>query len=150
MDQPTLIATKSFVRDLADGQEVDSVFVVRAPNQRQKRNGDPFLKLQLGDATGPVEAVAWDWVDELAPGLPAGAIVRVRGRFSVDERYGAGITIRRMRAAAEGEYDLADLAEAPPIPYARWQPPSVADRDRPAPAPARSCSTVCSTTRREP
>ena len=30
MDQPQLIATKKFVRDLADGQAVDSVFEVRA------------------------------------------------------------------------------------------------------------------------
>jgi 3'-5' exoribonuclease len=117
MDQPSLIPTKCFVRDLVDGQEVDAIFVVRARNRRQKRNGEAFLKLQLGDATGLVEAVAWDGVDELDPVCKGGAIVRVLGRYSVDERYGAGITIRRMRAAAEGEYQLADLAEAPPVPY---------------------------------
>ena len=52
MDQPSLIPTKCFVRDLVDGQEVDAIFVVRARNRRQKRNGEAFLKLQLGDATG--------------------------------------------------------------------------------------------------
>ena len=41
------------------------------------------------------------------------------GRFQVDSRYGAGITVRALRPAAEGEYDLADLTEAPPIPYAQ-------------------------------
>ena len=102
MEQPTLIPTKCFVRDLADGQEVDSIFVVRARNRRQKRNGEPFLKLQLGDATGSVEAVVWDGVDELDQLCDGGAIVRVLGRYSVDERYGRGITIRRMRAAAGG------------------------------------------------
>ena len=43
--------------------------------------------------------------------------MRVLGRYSVDERYGAAITVRRLRAAAEGEYELADLTEAPPVPY---------------------------------
>jgi 3'-5' exoribonuclease len=119
MEQPTLIPTKCFVRDLADGQEVDSIFVVRARNRRQKRNGEPFLKLQLGDATGSVEAVVWDGVDELDQLCDGGSIVRVLGRYSVDERYGRGITIRRMRAAQEGEYELVDLAEAPPIPYSQ-------------------------------
>ena len=119
MEQPTLIPTKCFVRDLADGQEVDSIFVVRARNRRQKRNGEPFLKLQLGDATGSVEAVVWDGVDELDGLCEGGSIVRVLGRYSVDERYGRGITIRRMRAAQEGEYELVDLAEAPPIPYSQ-------------------------------
>ena len=108
--------TKCFVRDLVDGQEVDAIFVVRARNRRQKRNGEAFLKLQLGDATGLVEAVVWDGVEELDPVCNGGAIVRVLGRYSVDERYGAGITIRRMRAAVEGEYQLADHAEAPPVP----------------------------------
>ncbi|MEA2419278.1 MAG: 3-5 exoribonuclease [Thermoleophilaceae bacterium] len=117
MEQPTLIPAKCFVRDLVDGQEVDAIFVVRARNRRQKRNGEPFLKLQLGDATGSVEGVVWDDVSELDQVCDSGAIVRVLGRYSIDERYGGGITIRRMRAAQEGEYETADLAEAPPIPY---------------------------------
>jgi 3'-5' exoribonuclease len=117
MDQPTLIPSKCFVRDLADGQEVDAIFVVRARARRQKRNGEAFLKLQLGDTTGVVEALVWDDVEALAGVCDAGAIVRVLGRYSLDERYGGTITIRRMRAAAEGEYELVDLTESPPIPY---------------------------------
>ena len=62
MEQTTLTPTRCFVRDLADGQEVNEVFVVRAHTRRQRRNGDPFLKLQLGDMSGAVEAVVWDEV----------------------------------------------------------------------------------------
>ena len=119
MEQPTLIPAKCFVRELADGQEVDSFFVVRGRALRQKRNGESFLKLQLGDVSGVVEGVVWDDVDTLAPVCDAGAVVRVRGRYSVDERYGGAITIQRMRAAVDGEYQLADLTETGPIPYAR-------------------------------
>ena len=119
MEQPTLMPAKRFVRDLQNGQEVDSIFVVRAHSRRQKRNGESFLKLQLGDVSGAVEAVVWDGVDELAPVCPSGAVVRVLGRFSVDERYGSALTVRRMRAAVEGEYDLADLTEGSPVPYAQ-------------------------------
>ncbi|MEA2348181.1 MAG: hypothetical protein QOG62_1968, partial [Thermoleophilaceae bacterium] len=50
---------KHFVRDLVDGQAVDSIFVVRDRARRQKKNGEDFLKLQLGDVTGAIEAVAW-------------------------------------------------------------------------------------------
>jgi 3'-5' exoribonuclease len=117
MEQPTLTAAKAFVRDLQDGQEVDSVFVVQELSRRQKRNGDVFLKLQLGDASGRVEAVVWDGVEEACACAATGAVVRVAGRYSVDGRYGASLTLRSVRAAAEGEYDLADLAEAPPIAY---------------------------------
>jgi 3'-5' exoribonuclease len=117
MEQPTLTPAKCFVRDLTDGQEVNSIFVVRAHSRRQRRNGEAFLKLRLGDVTGSMEAVVWDDVDRLAPICPSGAIVRVLGLFCVDERYGGALTIKRMRAAVEGEYDLADLMEGSPVPY---------------------------------
>jgi 3'-5' exoribonuclease len=117
MEQTTLTLSKCFVRDLVDGQEIDSVFLVRAHSRRQKRNGEPFLKLLLGDVTGTVEAVMWDGVEELAPVCGTGAVVRVAGRYVVDERYGAGVTVRALRSAADGEYELADLTEGPPVPY---------------------------------
>ncbi len=117
MEQTTLTPTRCFVRELADGQEVNEVFVVRAHTRRQRRNGTPFLKLQLGDMSGAVEAVIWDEVEALAPICPAGSVVRILGRYSVDERYGAAVTVKRMRAAAEHEYELSDLTEAPPVPY---------------------------------
>jgi 3'-5' exoribonuclease len=117
MEQTSLTPTRCFVRDLADGQEVNEVFVVRAHSLRRRRNGEPFLKLQLGDSSGAVEAVIWDEVEALAPVCPSGSVVRILGRFAVDERYGPGLTVKRMRAAAEHEYDLGDLTEAPPVPY---------------------------------
>jgi 3'-5' exoribonuclease len=92
---------------------------VRAHSRRQKRSGEPFLKLQLGDVTGVIEAVVWDGVDELAPLCGCGSVVRVLGRYSVDERYGRALTVRRLRAAVDGEYDLDDLTEGPTIPYAQ-------------------------------
>ena len=117
MEQTTLTPTRCFVRDLADGQEVNEVFLVRAHSRRQRRNGEPFLKLQLGDMSGVVEAVIWDEIEDLGPLCPTGSVVRILGRHSVDERYGAAITIRRMRAAAEHEYDIDQLTEAPPVSY---------------------------------
>ena len=83
MEQPTLMPSKCFVRDLANGQEVNSIFVVRSHSQRQRRNGETFLKLQLGDVTGCVEAVVWDEVNELAPLCPSGSVIRVLGRYTV-------------------------------------------------------------------
>jgi 3'-5' exoribonuclease len=117
MDQPTLTQTKEFVRDLVDGQAVDSVFVVRDRNRRQKKNGDAFLKLQLGDVTGAVEAVVWDGVDEIAAAAEPGAVVRVAARYAIDGRYGACLTVRGLRGAEDGEYDLSELLEGPSVAY---------------------------------
>src|SRR5918911_2139970 len=105
--QPTLDSTgpgpKVFVRELCDGARVESPFLVRDVTRRQKRNGDSFLKLQLGDATGAVEAVVWDDVDAGAAAAPPGAVVFATGTFTVDARYGACLTIRSVRPAAAGE-----------------------------------------------
>jgi 3'-5' exoribonuclease len=105
--------TKVFVRDLADGARVESPFVVRDVARKEKRNGESFLKLQLGDCTGMVEGVVWDGVDEVAGVAAPGAVVVVAGRYSVDQRYGSCITVRSVRAAEPGTFDPADLMDAP-------------------------------------
>jgi 3'-5' exoribonuclease len=117
MEQPTLTNEKVFVRDLVDGQAVDSVFVVRDRTLRQKRNGDAFLKLQLGDATGTVEAVVWDGVDQINGSCDPGGVIRAAGRYGVDGRYGACLTVRALRPAEDGEYDPSELLEGPPVAY---------------------------------
>jgi 3'-5' exoribonuclease len=116
LEYPTLGAcTKAYVRDLCDGQAVDSVFVVRERTRRLKRNGDAFLKLRLADVTGSCEAVLWEGVDEFYEACCVGSVVWVSGLYSVDARYGATLTVRTVRAAERGEYDIADLAEGPPV-----------------------------------
>ena len=117
MEQTSLSIEKVFVRDLADGQAVDTVFLVRERTRRQKRNGEPFLKLQLGDVTGQVEAVAWDGVEQLEACAEPGAAVRVAGRYEIDERYGATLTVKALRPADPAEFEPADLHDAPPLPY---------------------------------
>ena len=96
---------------------VDSVFVVRDRVRRDRKNGDPFLKLRLSDVTGTVEGVMWDGVDDVHDDTAPGTIVRVEGRYSVDSRHGGCITIRTVREAADHEYETRDLHDAPPHPY---------------------------------
>jgi 3'-5' exoribonuclease len=121
MDQPTLDSTavhsKVFVRELCDGARVESPFLVRDVARRQKKNGDAFLKLQLGDVTGAVEAVVWDGVDAAAEAAAPGSVVFASGTFTVDARYGACLTIRSVRPAVDGEYDPADLHQGPSQAY---------------------------------
>ena len=122
LSQPSLdglTASKAFVRDLEDGQQIESPFLVRDRTRREKRNGEPFLKLQLGDVTGMVEAVLWDGVDEAMEATAPGSVVVVAGRYEVKDRYGACITLRSVREAADGSFDPADLHDAPPVPFDR-------------------------------
>ncbi|MEA2424614.1 MAG: 3-5 exoribonuclease, partial [Thermoleophilaceae bacterium] len=93
---------KVFVRDLCDGQTVDSFFVVRERTRREKRNGESFMKVQLGDSTGAVEGVCWECSDELWAAAAPGTVVRVLGPYSVHAQYGRSLTIRALRPAEMG------------------------------------------------
>ena len=106
---------KLYVRDLRDGQAIDTVFVVLERSRRQKRNGEPFLKLRLGDVTGALEAVVWDGVEALFESCCAGAVVRVEGALAVDDKYGASLTVRSLRRADDGEYEPSDLLDGPAV-----------------------------------
>src|SRR6478609_5998371 len=90
---------KVFVRDLCDGEVVDTFFLVRERIRREKRNGEAFMKLQLGDSTGIVEAVCWDCSEQVWSAAAPGTVVRVAGGYSVHAQYGKSITVRGLRAA---------------------------------------------------
>ena len=123
LDQPPLDGVaalpppKVFARELCDGQAVETPFLVRDRSRRQKRNGDAFLKLQLGDRTGAVEAVVWDEVEQAAEVCRPGAVVVVNGKHALDGRYGACLTVRSVRPASDAEYDPADLSDGPSVAF---------------------------------
>ncbi|MGE5282649.1 MAG: 3'-5' exoribonuclease YhaM family protein [Chloroflexota bacterium] len=96
--------------DLEDGQHMEGVYAVRERELRRKRNGEPWLRLVLGDAGGVCEAVAWEDAEALYAAADPGTAVHVSGLFEVSERWGAKIKLSALRAAADDEYDPADLA----------------------------------------
>lgn len=102
------------LRDLTDGQDCDVVLVLRAREERSKRDGGRFLKLTLGDRTGTVAGVMWDGCEAVPDGCHSGAIVRVAGRFTQHARYGAQLTVRAIRPAHPQEADLEALLDGPP------------------------------------
>jgi 3'-5' exoribonuclease len=108
------------VRDMVDGQ-VAGAFAVREREVRQKRNGESFLQLSLADRTGSVRALSWDDVEERREQSQPGSVVWVAGEFRDDSRWGATLTIREMRQADPGEYELDQLASAPEVPVARLE-----------------------------
>jgi len=108
------------IRELADGQRVAAVFCVRERNLRQKRsNGEPFLKLILGDASGSVEAICWDDPEERFSLAEPGSAVHVNGLVEQSERWGTSIKLQALRPAEPSEYDPASLAAGPEVPLER-------------------------------
>lgn len=96
--------------ELEDGQRVGGVFAVRERELRRKRNGDPWLRLSVGDATGTAEAVCWEDAETLYAKCSTGCAVFIAGAFEVSDRWGAKIKISSLREAEPHEYEAADLA----------------------------------------
>ncbi len=98
------------LRDLEDGQRVAGVYAVRERELRRKRNGEPWLRLSVGDATGSAEAVCWEEAEALYALCATGTAVFVSGVFEVSERWGPKIKIAKLREAEPDEYETDQLA----------------------------------------
>ena len=101
------------IRDLADGERVDSVFAVRDRDLAKKRNGEDFLRLKLGDSTGSLAAVCWDDAARAFEIATPGAVLRVAGRYSISPQYGPQLKVESLATVAEGDYEPAELGAAP-------------------------------------
>jgi 3'-5' exoribonuclease len=108
--EPPTPAERIALRDLEDGQRVRGVFAVRQRELRRKRNGDPWLRLSVGDATGTAEAVCWEDAEPRYALCATGTAVFVTGTFEMSERWGAKIKIADLREAEPHEFEADDLA----------------------------------------
>jgi len=98
---------KVFVTDLIEGEAVTSFFLTKQVQVRQRRSGEPYLSLVLGDRTGEVAAVMWEGVEEASKELTEGDIVKVQGLLGSYQRE-RQLTITRLRKAAPEEIALED------------------------------------------
>ena len=102
-----------FVRDLPDGETIETILLVKESATAQRRSGEDYLRLKLCDCTGTLDAVAWDGVAEVSEIAQPGTALRVRGRYEVSQRYGPQLTLKAASLAEAGDYRLADLMEGP-------------------------------------
>ncbi|HTZ73806.1 MAG TPA: HD domain-containing protein [Candidatus Aquilonibacter sp.] len=98
-----------FVRDLADGQAVVSLFLVREKEVRTSpRTGKSWLQLSLGDRTGTISAKMWDNFDALVTTFDCDDVIHIRGRVKTYNGE-KELTIEQIVPAREHDYDLGDF-----------------------------------------
>jgi len=106
---------KTYVADLVDGQTVTSYFLCPERDVRTTKNGGTMVNLTLLDATGQVKGVHFDPSEEALATLAPGRVVKVRGRYRIDAKWGPQLVLDRLRVLDEGEYDAAALVPVSPI-----------------------------------
>ncbi len=99
---------KSFyVRDLLPNQVMTTTFLVHTKDVRQKKSGEPYLSLLLGDRTGEVDAKMWDNVAEVMDTFDRDDFVKVKGLLQIFQNR-PQLTIHKMARLDDSDVNLGD------------------------------------------
>jgi 3'-5' exoribonuclease len=97
----------AFVTDLISEQTITSFFLVHEKEVRNTREGRAYLRLELGDRSGTVEARMWDQFEAIAKDIHRDDFVKVQARVEV-YRNRPQLAVLQVRLARPEEIDLAD------------------------------------------
>jgi len=99
---------KLFVKDLEPDPSITSFFLVHEKEVRSTANGKAYLRMELGDRTGTVEARMWDQFELPAKDVNRDDFVKVQARVEL-YRNRPQLTLQQFRVAKPDEIDLGDF-----------------------------------------
>ncbi|NOY53374.1 MAG: HD domain-containing protein [Deltaproteobacteria bacterium] len=70
------------IAELAEGQKVSGIYLVRAKSLATTRAGKPFLTVKLGDRSGEIDAKVWEKADRVAQEFSKGDFLQVAGQVT--------------------------------------------------------------------
>src|SRR5260370_19860732 len=88
-----------------------STFLVHPQDIRQKKSGEPYLSLLLGDRTGDLDAKMWDNVAEVMDTFDRDDFVKVKGLLQIFQNR-PQLTIHKMMRQEDSEVRLGDYFPA--------------------------------------
>jgi len=107
--------TKStMVRDLAADQTITGYFLVHEKEVRNTSSGKPYLRMELGDSSGTVEARMWDQFEAAAKDVHRDDFVKVSARVEI-YRNKPQLSLLQFRVAKPEEINLADFLPHTPF-----------------------------------
>jgi 3'-5' exoribonuclease len=98
----------SFVTDLGTEQNITTFFLVHEKEIRNTREGKSYLRLELGDRSGTIEARMWDQFDAAVKDINRDDFVKVQARVEI-YRNRPQLSLQNLRLAKPEEIDLADF-----------------------------------------
>jgi 3'-5' exoribonuclease len=96
-----------FVNELEPNQIITTSFLVHSKEIRQKKSGEFYLSLLLGDRTGDVDAKMWDNVTECLETFERDDFVKVKGLVQIFHNR-PQLTVHKVRRLEEKEVDFGD------------------------------------------
>jgi 3'-5' exoribonuclease len=98
----------AFVSDLGSEQTVTTFFLVHEKEIRNTREGKAYLRLELGDRSGTIEARMWDQFEIAARDVNRDDFVKVQARVEI-YRNKPQLSLQQLRRAKPEEVELADF-----------------------------------------
>ncbi len=98
----------AFVTDLGSEQNITTFFLVHEKEIRNTREGKAYLRLELGDRSGTIEARMWDQFEAAAKDVNRDDFVKVHARVEI-YRNKPQLSLQQLRRAKPEEVDLADF-----------------------------------------
>jgi 3'-5' exoribonuclease len=69
------------MKNIPVGQEFTGLCIIRKKELKHKKNGEPYLKLELGDSSGRMPAKIWREAEDLFNHLKVGQMISVKGKI---------------------------------------------------------------------
>ena len=67
------------IKELNVGDNFTGFCIVRKKELKQKKNGELYLKLEIGDQTGRLSGKIWQDAREIYDGLKVGQVIKIMG-----------------------------------------------------------------------
>jgi len=96
-----------YVNELEPNRVITTSFLVHSKEIRQKKSGELYLSLLLGDRTGDLDAKMWDNVNEVVDDFDRDDFVKVKGLIQVFHNR-PQLTIHKVRRMDDSEIDFVD------------------------------------------
>lgn len=100
-----------YVSDLQPNQVITATLLVHLKDIRQKKSGEQYLSLVLGDRTGELDAKMWDNVVEVIDSFERDDFIKVKGMLQVYQNR-MQLTIHKMVKVRDAEVDFKDYFPA--------------------------------------
>ena len=100
-----------YVNELQPNQVITATLLVQHKEVRQKKTGEPYLSLTLGDRTGDIDARMWDNAAEVIDEFDRDDFIKVRGLMQVHQGR-LQLTVHKLARQTPDSVDQTDYFPA--------------------------------------
>ena len=100
--------THRFINEIAPGETIDDVYMVKDPILRSTARGDLYIAMFLADRTGQVNGRMWQATESAYQALPKPGFVHVRGRSELYQNK-LQIVVNSVRVLEPEDVDIEDF-----------------------------------------